>query len=258
MSESQNTDGAEKGEHAPPPLSDTLNQPPESSTIQSKQMEVHHHGHVHEKNKWKEYVFQFLMLFLAVFLGFWSENLREKNVEKNLEREYIASLVKDVVSDSLISNGLATDIFTQIKGIDSLQNIFSDQSSWSPKQRDSLIRQCYRLTRYVTTFYPIFFDENTISQLLSSGSMRLIKKDGVAERVMGYHSYIKFVEVQKQLYVTSVNNCIQSLYDIYDVTFLRTVMQDGILRSRVIDSMEGISLLPINAAQLKKFNATLE
>ncbi len=27
-------------------------------------MEVHHHGHVHEKKKWKEYLFQFLMLFL--------------------------------------------------------------------------------------------------------------------------------------------------------------------------------------------------
>lgn len=31
-------------------------------------MEVHHHGHVHENKKWKEYIFQFLMLFLAVFL----------------------------------------------------------------------------------------------------------------------------------------------------------------------------------------------
>jgi hypothetical protein len=31
---------------------------------QAKEMEVHHHGHVHEKKKWKEYLFQFLMLFL--------------------------------------------------------------------------------------------------------------------------------------------------------------------------------------------------
>ena len=36
-------------------------------------MEVHHHGHVHEKKKWKEYLFQFLMLFLAVFCGFLAE-----------------------------------------------------------------------------------------------------------------------------------------------------------------------------------------
>jgi hypothetical protein len=31
---------------------------------QATDMEVHHHGHVHEKKKWKEYLFQFLMLFL--------------------------------------------------------------------------------------------------------------------------------------------------------------------------------------------------
>ncbi len=37
---------------------------------QTETMEVHHHGHVHEKKKWKEYLSQFLMLFLAVFCGF--------------------------------------------------------------------------------------------------------------------------------------------------------------------------------------------
>jgi hypothetical protein len=27
-------------------------------------METHHHGHFHEKNKWKGYLLQFLMFFL--------------------------------------------------------------------------------------------------------------------------------------------------------------------------------------------------
>ncbi len=40
---------------------------------QTETMEVHHHGHVHEKKKWKEYLFQFFMLFLAVFCGFLAE-----------------------------------------------------------------------------------------------------------------------------------------------------------------------------------------
>jgi hypothetical protein len=40
----------------------------ETSTLnlQPSLMEVHHHGHVHEQKKWKEYIFQFLMLFFAV------------------------------------------------------------------------------------------------------------------------------------------------------------------------------------------------
>lgn len=31
-----------------------------SKTQQTNTMEVHHHGHVHEKKKWKEYLFHFL------------------------------------------------------------------------------------------------------------------------------------------------------------------------------------------------------
>src|SRR6185503_10187300 len=107
------------GQNQPPlppaqPASTLTNQP-------QQKMEVHHHGHVHEKKKWKEYVFQFGMLFLAVFLGFLVENFREKSVERHIEREYIESLVKDMVTDSLIAAGNASDIYNQIKGIDSLQ-----------------------------------------------------------------------------------------------------------------------------------------
>ena len=34
------------------------------------EMEVHHHPHVHHSKKWKDYLFEFLMLFLAVTAGF--------------------------------------------------------------------------------------------------------------------------------------------------------------------------------------------
>ena len=48
-------------------------------------MEVHHHGHVHEKKKWKEYLFQFLMLFLAVFCGFLAEYQLEQVLTGKLQ-----------------------------------------------------------------------------------------------------------------------------------------------------------------------------
>ncbi len=53
---------------------------------QIENMEVHHHGHVHEKKKWKEYVFQFLMLFLAVFCGFLAEYQLEHVIENSREK----------------------------------------------------------------------------------------------------------------------------------------------------------------------------
>ena len=45
---------------------------PQTSNIkpQTEEMEVHHHGHVHHQKKWKEYLFQFLMLFLAITAWF--------------------------------------------------------------------------------------------------------------------------------------------------------------------------------------------
>src|SRR5688572_7585308 len=63
-------------------------------------MEVHHHGHVHEKKKWKEYVFQFLMLFLAVFCGFLAEYQLEHKIEKDREKQFITSLVADLQEDA--------------------------------------------------------------------------------------------------------------------------------------------------------------
>ena len=63
-------------------------------------MEVHHHEHVHEKKKWKEYVFQFLMLFLAVFCGFLAEYQLEHTIEHQREKKYVHSLVQDLKTDT--------------------------------------------------------------------------------------------------------------------------------------------------------------
>ena len=235
-------------------------QPISSSTIQPQQpMEVHHHGHVHEKAKWKEYIFQFIMLFLAVFLGFLAENLREKGVERHMETEYIESLVKDAVSDSFIAHNLASDIFTQVKGIDSLQTSLFDFTGLSGKAKDSVVKQCYLLSRYVQTFYPYFFNESTIMQLLSSGNMRLIKKTNVPDMIMEYHGYIKFVEVQKQFYVKSVTDCVQSMYDVFDISFLKSSMSDGNLYRPSIDSfVVNPTLIAKGTDEIRKFTAILE
>src|SRR6187397_943522 len=70
-------------------------------------MEVHHHGHVHETKKWREYLFQFLMLFLAVFCGFLAENQREHMVEHQREKQYMASLLSDLAADTAaLSNAI--------------------------------------------------------------------------------------------------------------------------------------------------------
>ena len=44
------------------------------SEPQTENMEPHHHPHVHHSKKWKDYLFEFLMLFLAVTAGFFRES----------------------------------------------------------------------------------------------------------------------------------------------------------------------------------------
>lgn len=81
-------------------LPETLFDPPPSTLHhQSSNMEVHHHGHVHEQKKWKEYVFQFLMLFLAIILGFFVENQREHYVEHLRARQYASTMLQDLQAD---------------------------------------------------------------------------------------------------------------------------------------------------------------
>lgn len=222
----------------------------------NKEMDIHHHPIVHEQQGWKEYIFHFLMLFLAVFLAFLAENKREHNLESEKESEYIESLAKDAQVDFTTSEDLRTAIFIQVKKIDTLQNILFDDLENS-FQRDSLIRKSYELSSSILTFYPAFFNERTITQLLSSGNMRLIKKQGVADSIMDYHSFIKFVEVQKQLYVNSVNTSLQSMYNIFDITYLKSIMRNDTL-FEPDNSFVPVKLLTTSPEELKKFIATLE
>lgn len=63
------------------------------------QMEIHTHGHIHETKKWKEYVFQFVMLFLAISLSFLVENEREHYIEHQRAKVLAGSIVQDLKSD---------------------------------------------------------------------------------------------------------------------------------------------------------------
>jgi hypothetical protein len=224
----------------------------DSSSAKSQQnMEVHQHGHLHFKTKWQEYIFQFLMLFLAVFLGFLAENKREHGVEKNKEKEYIQSLIEDLRKDSSLTWSSAESIYEQVKQIDNLQTLFSpDLISGSAD-----MQKCYELSYYIRVYYTVSFNERTISQLISSGNMRLIKTKGVADSVMEYYSLIKSVNEQKQLYYNYINKCLESMYNIYDIEFLRTNLENDSLKPAQVVASRFLTSDPV---EFKKLGATME
>lgn len=143
-------------------------------------MEVHH-SHQHPKKGWSGYLLEFLMLFLAVYLGFLAENLREHQVEHNREKQYMASMLKDLKADTAVLNEGLPAKDGRIKAIDSLFEYFSMHRSENkiPAYVHNLMRR---------SSWDKSFDRNqtTMSQLRSSGNMRLIRKSNVADSILAY------------------------------------------------------------------------
>ena len=52
--------------------------------------------------------------------------------------------------------------------------------------------------------------------------MRLIEDQDVADSIMAYHSFIKFLESGKQIHINSITLCRENMYDIFNISFLGT------------------------------------
>ncbi len=147
-------------------------------------MEVHHHGHVHEKNKWKEYIFQFFMLFLAVFCGFLAEYQLEHLIENTREKKYIRSMVQDLKTDTAKLGRNIRTFETNLTRQDSLLKMFY------------LIDKGYNQTFFRTLIafkqFPDFiYTDATIQQLKNSGGFRLLRKHKAVDSIMAYDAIVK-------------------------------------------------------------------
>ncbi len=97
---------------------------PEIIKQENSIMEIHHHGHVHEKKKWKEYVFQFLMLFLAVFCGFLAEYQLEHTIEKDRARQYIKSFYEDLKTDTTEYSKVIASYKSSVKALENRKECY--------------------------------------------------------------------------------------------------------------------------------------
>jgi hypothetical protein len=150
-------------------------------------MEVHHHGHIHEKKKWKEYLFQFLMLFLAVFCGFLAEYKLEHTIEHQREEKYMASMIEDLKSDTVMLQKNISLRKSRLSMMDSLVGMLH-----SP-QRSKYGNDIYFFARSISPPANIFPNDGTIQQLKSSGNLRLIGNNNIANSIMAYDQTMRSV-----------------------------------------------------------------
>jgi hypothetical protein len=200
-------------------------------TIKNETMEVHHHGHVHEQKKWKEYVFQFFMLFLAVFCGFLAEYQLEQIIERHREKEYIESFINDLKLDTAQIQLQITNITNTKKGIDSLLFIAKDLT-----RIENARLFCYYYISYVPHPNLLFSNEGTMQQLKNAGGLRLIRNKGAVDSILLYDSYNKGIVGQGERYR---DNVVKAL----DAT-------DFIIDWRIFDGTDPNSLLTLQTIPL--------
>jgi hypothetical protein len=162
-------------------------------------MEVHAHTHSARK-KWTHYFWEFLMLFLAVTLGFFVENKREHMVEHNREEKYISSLIQDLKADTA-----NLQIYMNLKLIkkSKMDSLLMLLTNGGYKQSGN---ETYFFFRYVLSAGAFVSTDGTMQQLKSSGNLRLIRKQNLANKILEYDRAVKSMQNQDETDKSIRNN----------------------------------------------------
>ena len=177
-------------------------------------MEVHHHPEV-EKKGIKEYLLEGLMIFLAVFMGFVAENVREHISDHTKEKEYVGSLLRDLKQDSAQLSDVFHATGKLVKGQDSLINFLNDSIRVA-----GFDNKCYRLFFHYATSLAMFNStDRAITQLTSSGNLRLIGKQQVADSISNYYDKVKSAASQASLGNLSSTDCFQYAQNVFRLSY---------------------------------------
>ena len=179
-------------------------------------MEVHHHsspapsGTHTPRKKWTHYLWEFLMLFLAVFCGFLAEYKLEQTIERHREKEFIESYIEDLKTD--------TSTLRRVTGFLEKRQIRLDSFLLMLKshQIKGFENTLYYFGRSIVRSISFQSNDRTMTQLLNSGSMRLIRNKEAAEKMTLYKKDFDNLDGNQQDEDLERKNCFPLLEKIYD------------------------------------------
>lgn len=143
-------------------------------------MEVHHHSHT-ARQKWKHYVWEFLMLFFAVTAGFFVENQREHFIEHQRAKQYAKALLSDLTSDTAI---LSNNISTLREVISAQEKTLELMKTDRPDTLPGGALYNYADISGGGTFFTV--KTSTLQQLKNSGSLRYFKDFELVQLINEY------------------------------------------------------------------------
>ena len=190
-------------------------------------MEVHHHSHLASgethtsRKKWTHYFWEFLMLFLAVFCGFLAEYQLEHKIEKDREKVYMKNMLEDLKADTSEYKTYAFENIRALSIIDSLVYLLKGP------ERKTKISRIYYLARIVTMRDDqLFPNERTYDQMKSSGQLRLIRNQEVADSVSHYYNSLRVIETQNQRITDRGNHYFLSMNKLFDAGTLLKIYKE--------------------------------
>lgn len=127
-------------------------------------------GFINKLKKWKEYLFEFLLIFLAVWLSFVVDNWRDKITENKTSKILAQSLFEDLKKDKL---ELENAIIFNNKKLQSSDNLISLMHT-PRKTWDELL--FYKHITVVFTTFPFAPTDGTYQQMKSTGTLSLFNQ----------------------------------------------------------------------------------
>ena len=177
-------------------------------------MEVHHHSKIHQEKKWKEYLFEFLMLFLAVTAGFFVENIREHYVEQERARQYARSLVHDLEKDTAMVRVDIRQMGLFIRRIDSISAYLKNK-----KINEINNSELYSRTQFGFEYRPYTWNRATLQEIKNSGSLRYFANDSVIMKISAYDALTQHMDEDFQGDVKRNSQASQQRNQIVDMNY---------------------------------------
>jgi hypothetical protein len=175
------------------------------------------------KKKFKDYFFDFFMLFLAVTLGFFVNNLSDDRSDRQREKQYMNSLVNDLINDTTQIREIHSGIKNRIAGIDSLLRVLENQD-----QENFISNFYYFAVKYLNSASFFSGSDRTISQLKSSGGLRLIQKISISDSIVNYYSLSENVKYNTEFCLDEFNKILDYEKEILYFKYLRIYNIDSI------------------------------
>ncbi len=147
-------------------------------------MEVQHHPDLHhKKKKFREYVYEFIMIFLAVTMGFFAERIRENLAEKSKEREYMKEIIGNLKYDTVRCSANAEVNTQMINGTDSLRA----EIKKAVAGRVNPNALYYYAISCGGKYSKAAFNTSAITELKNSGMLRVINNKNLMNLLADYY-----------------------------------------------------------------------